>query len=196
MVIIRGGGATTDLAGFDEVELARSVALFPLPVIVGIGHERDKTVLDFIAHTRVKTPTAAAEFLIARNADVLARVLNLSKYIASYGQKMVHGETQRLESYGSMLPSLATMRMDTAKARLGEITAALPLTVRNRLLKARAPLRACSRNAAPGGPSGQGASPLAGQCAGTRIFHNPCRRKGRARCRRHSPRHPHSKPTG
>lgn len=145
VVIIRGGGATTDLAGFDEVELARSVALFPLPVIVGIGHERDKTVLDFIAHTRVKTPTAAAEFLIARNADVLARVLNLSKYIASYGQKMVHGETQRLESYGSMLPSLATMRMDTAKARLGEITAALPLTVRNRLLKARAALETCSR---------------------------------------------------
>lgn len=145
VVIIRGGGATTDLAGFDETELARSVALFPLPVIVGIGHERDKTVLDFIAHTRVKTPTAAAEFLIARNADVLAQVLNLSKYIASYGQKMVHGEARRLESYGSMLPSLATMRMDTAKARLGEITAALPLTVRNRLLKARASLESCSR---------------------------------------------------
>lgn len=68
VAIIRGGGSTTDLAGFDELQLARAVATFPLPVIVGIGHERDNTVLDFIAHTRVKTPTAAAEWLVANAA--------------------------------------------------------------------------------------------------------------------------------
>lgn len=66
VVIIRGGGATSDLSGFDTYELAANCAQFPLPIITGIGHERDDTVLDKVAHTRVKTPTAAAEYLIAR----------------------------------------------------------------------------------------------------------------------------------
>lgn len=65
VVIIRGGGATSDLSGFDTYLLAAACAQFPLPIITGIGHERDDTVLDSVAHTRVKTPTAAAEYLIA-----------------------------------------------------------------------------------------------------------------------------------
>ena len=64
VVIIRGGGATSDLSGFDTYLLAAACAQFPLPIITGIGHERDDTVLDSVAHTRVKTPTAAAELLI------------------------------------------------------------------------------------------------------------------------------------
>ena len=60
VVIIRGGGATSDLMAFDDYDLAANVAQFPLPVIVGIGHERDVTVLDYVANMRVKTPTAAA----------------------------------------------------------------------------------------------------------------------------------------
>ncbi len=68
VVIIRGGGATADLAGFDEYEAAANCAQFPLPIIVGIGHERDTTVLDRVAHTSVKTPTAVAAYLI----DLLA----------------------------------------------------------------------------------------------------------------------------
>jgi len=64
VVIIRGGGAQLDLACFDQYELASHVAQFPLPVITGIGHEKDDTVIDLVAHTRMKTPTAVAEFLI------------------------------------------------------------------------------------------------------------------------------------
>ncbi len=64
VVIIRGGGATSDLNCFDSYWLAYNIAQFPLPVISGIGHERDETIVDMVAHTRVKTPTAAAEFLI------------------------------------------------------------------------------------------------------------------------------------
>lgn len=145
VVIIRGGGATADLAGFDELQLARAVALFPLPVIVGIGHERDNTVLDFIANKRVKTPTAAAEFLIARNAGVWAHVLDLTKSVASYVEKAVNGETVQLEFYRDRIPSLARMCADTAKARLAEITAALPLLVRNRLITASSVLERASR---------------------------------------------------
>ena len=65
VVIIRGGGATTDLACFDSYDLALNCAQFPLPVIAGIGHQRDVSVLDMVAHTSVKTPTAVAEFLIS-----------------------------------------------------------------------------------------------------------------------------------
>ena len=64
VVIIRGGGATTDLACFDSYNLALNCAQFPLPIISGIGHQRDVSILDMVAHTSVKTPTAAAEFLI------------------------------------------------------------------------------------------------------------------------------------
>lgn len=63
VAIIRGGGATSDLSGFDSYALAANVAQFPLPVLTGIGHERDDTVIDLVAHTRLKTPTAVAAFL-------------------------------------------------------------------------------------------------------------------------------------
>jgi len=65
VVIIRGGGATTDLAAFDSYELALNCAQFPLPIISGIGHQRDVSILDTISHTSVKTPTAVAEFFIS-----------------------------------------------------------------------------------------------------------------------------------
>ena len=74
VVIIRGGGAVVDLASFDSYELAAHCAQFPLPIITGIGHEKDDSVVDIVAHTRVKTPTAAAEFLIARCEAVAERV--------------------------------------------------------------------------------------------------------------------------
>ena len=68
VVIIRGGGAVSDLGCFDSYRLAFHVAQFPLPVITGIGHEKDETILDMVAHTKVKTPTAAAEYLVERAA--------------------------------------------------------------------------------------------------------------------------------
>lgn len=64
VVIIRGGGATSELSCFDTYDLANNCAQFPLPIITGIGHQRDDTVVDMVAHTRAKTPTAAAELLI------------------------------------------------------------------------------------------------------------------------------------
>lgn len=87
VVIIRGGGATTDLACFDSYDLALNCAQFPLPVISGIGHQRDISILDMVAHTSVKTPTAAAEFLISKMqyaenkaVDIIADIQSLLKY--------------------------------------------------------------------------------------------------------------------
>ncbi|HOF98999.1 MAG: Exodeoxyribonuclease 7 large subunit [Bacteroidetes bacterium ADurb.BinA395] len=79
VVIIRGGGATTDLSCFDSYELAVNCAQFPLPIITGIGHQRDVSILDLVAHSSLKTPTAVAEFLI----DRLQEAENLVKYTAS-----------------------------------------------------------------------------------------------------------------
>ena len=77
VVIVRGGGATTDLACFDSYELALNCAQYPLPVISGIGHQRDISILDMVAHTSVKTPTAAAELLISAMQQAENEVVNL-----------------------------------------------------------------------------------------------------------------------
>lgn len=145
VVIIRGGGATSDLAGFDDLSLAQKVATFPLPVIVGIGHERDNTVLDFIANTRVKTPTAAAEWLIARATDILSTVRDLGQQIANYTASRLAGDHRQLDYLEEQIPRIARNAADKARSRLAEITAALPLTVTNRVLTASRRLDSASR---------------------------------------------------
>ena len=82
VVIIRGGGATSDLNSFDSYLLAANCAQFPLPIITGIGHERDDTVVDLVAHTRMKTPTAVAEFLISRMDSVGEELENLCQDVS------------------------------------------------------------------------------------------------------------------
>lgn len=145
VVIIRGGGATSDLAGFDDYALAYTVATCSLPVIVGIGHERDNTVLDFIANTRVKTPTAAAEWLVNRSLNILSRVVDLAQQVANYTRNRLVGDTRQLDYLEEQIPLLAYNSCRRASARLNEITAALPLTVKNRLLAASRRLDNVSR---------------------------------------------------
>ena len=106
VVIIRGGGATGDLSDFDSYPLAAAVAQMPIPVIVGIGHERDETVLDFVAHTRVKTPTAAAAFLIDRQAQEAALLDDLYRRIRKNAEMTIQLARQRLEHVQRVLPIL------------------------------------------------------------------------------------------
>ncbi len=106
VVIIRGGGSTSDLSGFDTLALAENVAQFPLPIITGIGHERDDTVLDLISHTRVKTPTAAAEFLIRHQTAELDNVESLADRIATSTVRLLHDERMRQQRITAKLPSL------------------------------------------------------------------------------------------
>lgn len=116
VVITRGGGATSDLNCFDSLELAENVAQFPLPIITGIGHERDDTVIDMVAHTRVKTPTAAAEFLIHHQEMELDTLENLYESILSEAASMLSEENNRLKTLSSQLPLISSQF--TAKARL------------------------------------------------------------------------------
>ena len=92
VVIIRGGGATTDLACFDSYELALNCAQFSLPIISGIGHQRDISILDMVAHTSVKTPTAAAEFLISVMQDSENQVVNLVADIQNIVRNNIENE--------------------------------------------------------------------------------------------------------
>lgn len=100
--VLRGGGATADLSGFDTLALAENVAQFPLPVITGIGHERDESILDMVSHTRVKTPTAAAALLIDNLRQVLERInmaqqrLNMIGRVVSDARHRVEMLQQRL----------------------------------------------------------------------------------------------------
>ena len=82
VIIIRGGGSKTDLHCFDSYALAREMATFPLPVITGIGHERDDSVADLVAHTRCKTPTAVAEFLLRGAMEFESHLIELQMRVA------------------------------------------------------------------------------------------------------------------
>ena len=153
VVIIRGGGATSDLNGFDNLELARRVALCPIPVIVGIGHERDRTVLDDIAAIRCKTPTAVANYLIDASRDALARAEDLARRIALFSSERLEGDRRRLESYAGVLEPLLHSILSSAGHRLSELASAIPVSLsastsreHSRLTAIEANLRHASRN--------------------------------------------------
>lgn len=118
VVIIRGGGATSDLSGFDTYLLAASCAQFPLPVITGIGHERDDTVLDSVAHIRVKTPTAAAELLIHRMAETADHLAELSARIQQGAYSLLEQEWRRLDMIQTRIPTLVHQKLTDARIAL------------------------------------------------------------------------------
>lgn len=118
VVIIRGGGASSDLSDFDNYELAACIALYPLPVLTGIGHERDETVLDFVAHTRVKTPTAAAAFIIDHQAEEATLLDELYQRITQTASERILREKQRLERQQAVLPLLITNIIQGRQNRL------------------------------------------------------------------------------
>lgn len=121
VVIIRGGGATTDLNGFDDYDLARAVALFPLPVAVGIGHERDRTVLDEIACMRCKTPTAVAAMLIDSLRIAYTAAVERVKKIARYSVEAMRGEKYRLSNIETALPARVQTRIMRSEKHLSEL---------------------------------------------------------------------------
>ena len=118
VVIIRGGGATSDLSGFDTYLLAAACAQFPLPIITGIGHERDDTVLDSVAHTRVKTPTAAAEFLINAMSDAADELEMLASRLHEGVRNLLLQEQRKLSAYKNRIPTAVYHRISGAKIAL------------------------------------------------------------------------------
>lgn len=140
VVIIRGGGAASDLSGFDTYLLAAACAQFPLPVITGIGHERDDTVLDSVAHTRVKTPTAAAELLIQRVGEAAERLEELSARLQQGAYTLLEQEQRRLVTMQARISALVHRKLSearftllTARKDLSQVTQNLLSRQRHRL---------------------------------------------------------------
>lgn len=118
VVIIRGGGATSDMSGFDTLALAENVANFPIPIITGIGHERDESILDMVSHTRVKTPTAAAAFLIEHLKEVLDVIDNSQDRIARYAQQKLTTLNSQLAIVSESIPRLFSLVKTRQESKL------------------------------------------------------------------------------
>lgn len=133
IVIIRGGGATTDLNGFDDYQLARAVATCGLPIVVGIGHERDRNVLDDIANTSLKTPTAVAGFFIDKMREAYQKVVNLADRLRVYASDMMRGEERKISMLQTMVPQLSLQRVQREKSNMMALAEKLPLLAKYKI---------------------------------------------------------------
>lgn len=140
VVIVRGGGSTTDMTGFDNYELARRVATFPIPVVVGIGHERDRNVLDEIACVRCKTPTAVGAWLVEHMAETFGKTQLLVKDIMDYASARINGENQRLAQMTASVPVMVRNTLSIASERLRSAISSLPLLAGGATAAARSDL--------------------------------------------------------
>ena len=149
VVIIRGGGATSDMAGFDSLQLAENVANFPLPIITGIGHDRDECILDMVSHTRVKTPTAAAAFLIDNLNRVADRIDNAAERITSCVQRRMENEKSRFLRVAERIPMLFSLVKSKQENKLERLYQVMIHSVSRRLDRHNADLKALSMRIAP-----------------------------------------------
>ena len=132
VVIIRGGGATSDMSGFDTLALAENVANFPTPIITGIGHERDESILDMISHTRVKTPTAAAALLIDHLKGVLETIEGAQSMITHYVQQKLSIANSQLSIISEAIPRLFSIVKTRQEAKIDALYTRLPMLIERR----------------------------------------------------------------
>lgn len=145
VVIIRGGGSTSDLISFDDYDLAAHVAQFPIPVITGIGHERDNTVIDYVANVRVKTPTAAAEWLVERCEQELALVNDLSQAVIEITKEYLSGAKEQLAYYRDNIPFIVQNKLVVATSALRNYGEQIPMIISGRVATAQAYQRSLSQ---------------------------------------------------
>lgn len=131
VAILRGGGARLDLAAFDGLHLCQAVAHLPLPVLVGIGHDVDETVLDLVAHSSLKTPTAVADFIVQHNAQFEGALLGLSNYLAQISTQQVRYQTLALQGLESALQWGVRDFQRKQTAQLESIERNLPVWVKH-----------------------------------------------------------------
>lgn len=149
VVITRGGGATADLSGFDTLELAENVANFPLPVVTGIGHERDESILDMISYKRVKTPTAAASFLIDNLVATQYIIERAREAVARNVKRRMEAERMRLERLSSAIPLLFSLVRTRQDARINRLNNRAVQAVAQRLTEEKYRLKRCEQSLLP-----------------------------------------------
>lgn len=133
VVIIRGGGATADLSGFDTLALAENVAQFPLPIITGIGHDRDESILDMVANKHVKTPTAAATLLIDHLAQTLRRIEEAQNRLTMYIHQRISSYQVRLSNIAVLIPNLALQMVANARHQIDLLESRIPVAIERRI---------------------------------------------------------------
>ena len=134
VVIIRGGGATSDMSGFDTLALAENVANFPIPIITGIGHDRDECILDMVSYKRVKTPTAAAAFLIDHVKTVYDTLDDAQNRIAHYAQQKFSTLNAQLLTVSAAIPRLFSVVKTRQEARLTQLFSRLLTQVQQKVM--------------------------------------------------------------
>ena len=149
VVIIRGGGATSDMSGFDTLALAENVANFPLPVITGIGHDRDESVLDMVSHTRVKTPTAAAALLVGRLRTVDEQIDALRQCLARAVTATLIAEGRRVWHIAERIPTLFAVVKTRRTARIDLLATRINAAAMRQVAAARQRTEAAAQAAWP-----------------------------------------------
>ena len=134
VVIIRGGGATSDMSGFDTLALAENVANFPIPIITGIGHERDESILDMVSYLRVKTPTAAAAFLIEHLKEVRDSIEDLQNRMIHCAQQKLSALNSNLSAIADVIPRLFSIVKTKQEARLDSLFSSLLSSIQQTIL--------------------------------------------------------------
>ena len=137
VVIIRGGGATSDMSGFDTLALAENVANFPIPIITGIGHDRDESILDMVSHTRVKTPTAAAAFLIDHLKTVLDSLNDSQEQILRLAQQKLTYYKSQFATVAELLPRLFSNVKIRQEARLDALNNSIAHHAQQKILNSQ-----------------------------------------------------------
>jgi len=115
VVIIRGGGSQVDMDCFDSYKLARQISLMPIPVITGIGHDRDQSIVDIVAHTDLHTPTAVGEFLVTGLMQFESKLLDIVKKLKQTFEKRFYKENTELNNYKNKIRILASNLLQREK---------------------------------------------------------------------------------
>lgn len=137
VVIIRGGGSTTDLSGFDSLALAENIANYPLPVITGIGHTRDESVADLVACKALKTPTAVAAFLIDNLAQTAECIDNAATRMAKAVSTRMQTEQMRLDRIEQYMSNAFAIRKEREERRIADYTSRMNVAIDRQLTHER-----------------------------------------------------------
>lgn len=146
VVLIRGGGASSDLLAFEDYSLAETIAQFPLPVLIGIGHERDVTLLDYVANTRLKTPTAVAEFIVSVGDTLLANLQRMASSLLQLTTDRIAATKEQLAYYQGLIPIAPVNAVTSASNRLTRATMNLNGISSRRIIPALERLNVMAQN--------------------------------------------------
>lgn len=121
VVIIRGGGAQVDLDCFDQYDLCAHIAQFPLPVVTGIGHERDQSIADMVAHTAMKTPTAVADFILKGFEAYESKLILLLDQIDAIFENRMQEEQHKLQLISSSMKLMSLRILKESEMQLTQL---------------------------------------------------------------------------